>query len=58
MLQGNNNLSGALRLCDLMHQPYEDVLNWLKDKPEAIGEAVAKLCYQEITRSGADHEHH
>ncbi|ELJ8564027.1 hypothetical protein DDM60_002714 [Vibrio cholerae] len=52
MLQTNHNLLGALRLSDLMHQPAEQVIEYLKDKPDAIGEAIAKMCYQAITRQG------
>ena len=50
MLQDNNNLSGALRLCDIIHQPADQVIEYLKDKPECFGEAIAKACYQEIAR--------
>ncbi|WP_240701440.1 MULTISPECIES: hypothetical protein [Vibrio] len=52
MLQGNNNLSGALRLSDIIHQPADQVIEYLKDKPDFFGEAIAKACYQEITRQG------
>ncbi len=52
MLQSNNTLSGAMRLCDLMYQPADQVIEYLKDKPDSIGEAIAKMCYQEITRQG------
>lgn len=55
MLQGNNNLWGAMRLCDIIHQPADQVIEYLKDKPDAIGEAIAKACYQEITRQGGGH---
>ncbi len=50
MLQGNSNLSGALRLSDIIHQPADQVIEYLKDKPDYFGEAIAKACYQEITR--------
>uniref|UniRef100_A0AB39C9L4 Uncharacterized protein n=1 Tax=Aliivibrio phage vB_Alvi_H905 TaxID=3234039 RepID=A0AB39C9L4_9VIRU len=49
MLYANNNLSGALRLSDLMHQPIDQVIEYLKDKPDSMGEAIAKMCYQHIT---------
>lgn len=52
MLHANNTLSGAMRLCDLMFQPADQVIEYLKDKPECIGEAVAKMCYQHITNQG------
>ncbi|MDN4697197.1 hypothetical protein QYZ44_26730 [Vibrio parahaemolyticus] len=54
MLQGNHNLSGALRLSDLMFQPVDQVIEYLKDKPDAMGEAIAKMCYQHITNHGAN----
>ncbi len=52
MLQANHTLSGVMRLCDLIHQPADQVIEYLKDKPDFMGEAVAKMCYQEITRQG------
>lgn len=52
MLQSNNTLSGAVRLCDLMYQPADQVIEYLKDKPDFMGEAIAKLCYQELARQG------
>lgn len=52
MLHTNNNSLGALRLSDLMFQPVDQVIEYLKDKPDAMGEAIAKMCYQHITERG------
>lgn len=54
MLQTNNTLPGAMRLSDLMFQPADLVIEYLKDKPDSFGEAIAKMCYQHITNN-ADH---
>ncbi|MCG9780464.1 hypothetical protein [Photobacterium damselae] len=52
MLRANNTISGAMRLSDIIYQPIDQVIEYLKGKPDAIGEAIAKAAYQELTRRG------
>lgn len=48
----NITMLNSLPLSEIMNQPAELVVEWLKGKPDAIGEAIAKMCYQAITRQG------
>lgn len=45
------NTLKKLPLAELPCQPLELVLEWLKNQPDFIGEAVAKACYQQIARA-------
>lgn len=50
MLQNNSNADRRPRLSDLINWPAEDVVEYLNHQPDFVGEAVAKMCYQELSR--------
>lgn len=38
------------KLADLIHLPAHMVIEWLENQHQAMDEAVAKACYQELAR--------
>ncbi|WP_318515028.1 hypothetical protein [Photobacterium leiognathi] len=47
----NSNTLGKVRLSDLPHQNADLVIEWLNNQPDFIGEAVAKMCCQLLSKA-------
>lgn len=58
MLNTNSTLSNSARLLDIINQPVEIVIEYLKDKPDFIGEAIAKQAYQHISQESCIKNNH
>lgn len=49
-MQTNHTPRKGTRLIDIPHMPVEQAVAMLARMPEGIGEAVAKLCYNQINQ--------
>lgn len=49
-MKANHTPRKGIRLIDIPNLPAEQALAMLARMPESIGEAIAKLCYNQITQ--------
>lgn len=49
-MQTNLNTAAKTRLVDIIHMPAEQAIALLSTMPDFMGEAIAKLCYQHVSK--------